>query len=375
MKIKIMLLFAIVSVLAAITLSPALNETVEVEPALALANRVTYKVYMDSIGIALHRHIAKTAQHEKADAVTDSSTGTAGNLKSAIAYALNIRTNLSHHFLSDSCHQGTGDNVTVLPTAIPLTATYAQYKNFVDSLRLSMNAHLGRTISTRYKLMGKDFTAKFIAHAGDTGAHIVADETFNTVTFDSTNIDSVNAGWNRLKSRWNGHIQLANADSASSPHWAYTNLDSITSPDATNYATLYALVDELYTKHKLHFARVAVHKAADTDTVTTAAVVSGKGHIAADTKTYTAHTGGHISYNLPYFNRLILQYTGSSVTTGGSFRYYKSIDGQDWQYLDSVSVTANGALIVDSLKWYPYFKVYLNKRTDGTYKIQFKGVK
>lgn len=383
MKIKIVLFLILVGVIYGITLSPRADETVTVESSLALANRASsYDLYSDSIGICLERHLAKTALHEKADAVTDSSTGSCDNLKSAIVYARDIYANLLEHFAMDSCHNGAADATTVLPTLITTSASYAEYKNFVDSLRLSMNAHFARTISTRYNLVMKGLVAKYISHCADTDVHYIADEVYNTLTFDSTNVDSSMAGANRYKSRWNSHIAAANANKSSEPHGEYNNTDSITAADATSYATLYDLVIDAYGKEKIHFAHAyeasvdSVHQIADVDTITTAIVVKGGGHIAADTKTYTAHTGAPLAYRLPAWDRMTIQYTGSSVSTGASFYHYGSLDGVNYAFIDSTSVTGNGATLKHfNTNYYPYMKIYLNKRTDGTYKIQFGGGK
>jgi hypothetical protein len=342
--------------------------TQTVETSLTAANRYTYDAMLDSINLNLDRHYLKTANHDIADVTTDSVTGSAVTLRTAVTYARALRTGIRAHLANAAAHSGGADITTVVPADISATATYAQTKTFTDSLVLCMNAHFRRTISTRYNILGKEFTADFIAHAAkdtsDTDSvHKAPDTTWNTVTYDSTNIDSSYASWNRLKSRFNGHA------ASTTFHLATTR--PIETPNATSRATLYALVNALRTAYNAHAVDLTKHVKADSGLITGAAVTVGGGHIAADAKTWTG--AGHIEYAFPnYSDQMKIQYTGSSVSTGASFYHYGSVDGITYAFIDSTSVTANGAVLKSFTSWYPYMKIYCNKRTDGTYKIQLR---
>lgn len=383
MKIKIFIMLLFVSICFGLTLNYMTDETIPLEPAQTAANRIEYRALMDSASYNIWQHKYKTANHDVADSATyyltanDSCYGTADNLTQAIRWAISFYDYLTDHYAADSSHCGAADNVTVLPKLITVNATYAQFHNFMDSCLISMNNHFGRVSDTRYKILGKEAVADFIAHcAKDTSdtdsVHWTPDVTYNSVTFDSTNVDSVMAGWNRIKSRYNSHIAVAGTG-GSDPHQSYTNADSVTAADATNLATLYDLISDYKTKYNQHIARTGtVHYTADTGTITGAALVKGTGHIEADTNTYTDNA--YVNWSTWPFSYCLIQYTGSSVSTGASFYKYGSIDGKNYAYIDSTSVTADGAKM-DSMAWFPWIRIMLNKRTDGTYKVDFKGAK
>jgi hypothetical protein len=520
MKIKLLIMLLLVSISFGLTLNYMTDETIPLEPAQTAANRIEYRAFMDSASYNIWQHKTKTANHDYADSATyyltanDSCYGTADNLTQAIKWAISFYEYLTDHYAADSSHCGAADNVTVLPKLITVNATYPQFHNFVDSCLISMNNHFGRVADTRYKILGKEAVADFIAHcakptttrynilgkeavadfiahcAKDTSdsdsVHWVPDITFNTITYDSTNIDSSYASWIRLRSRWHGHIQAAlgdgtkphkeytnedsmtfsgnpsnkidlilfanefktkynqhvaraytaetdsvhyladanlittasiatteaphwtpdvtyntitfdstNVDSVfagwnrvksrfnshiavagtggSDPHQSYTNADSVTAANATNLATLYDLIADYKAKYNQHIARTGtVHYTADTGAITGATLVKGKGHIEADTNTYSDNA--FVNWSTWPFSYCLIQYTGSSVTHGASFYKYGSLDGKNYAYIDSTSVTADGAKM-DSMAWFPWVRIILNKRTDGTYKVDFKGAK
>lgn len=390
MKFKLIIMLVIVSLMYGITLRYDNSNVETVESALGGQNLLTYRAYLDTISYSIWEHKYLTASHEKADSTTyfstanDSVYGNDGTLRQTIAYLTNIRAYLSEHMALDSCHNGSADEATVLPAVITYSpnTTLAEVKNYADSLKLSMNAHFARTISTRYKILGKEITADFIAHcANDTtdggDVHYKADETYNTVTFDSTNVDSVIAGFNRLKGRYNGHLSLY-AEDGSEVHQGHDATDSVTVADATNYATLYALVNSLKAKYNAHCAQTSavwvssIHKAADaTNVVTGADVTVGGGHIAADAGTLTGLA--HTAYYMSDYARVNVTAVASAVASGAILYIAGSHDDITYFVQDSIVVTADGLNPKQITALWKYIKVYCNAYTDGTYKIQFLG--
>jgi hypothetical protein len=380
MKIKIAIMLFFVSLVFGLTLNLQPGKLNEVT-GLTLANALTDEAILDSMNAKLTLHYAKTASHEYADETTTVPTASnASALPQAITDANAVRTSMLAHFALDSCHNGGADITVSIPGALSTNASEEAYNTYINALNVAMTSHRANTISTRYNYLGKITMAAFIAHcAKDTSdvdsVHWVPDETYNTVTYDSTNIDSSIASWNRLKGRFNSHIQFATGD-GSEPHKEYTNLDSITSADATNYATLYALANEVKAKYNLHAARSytvevdSVHFKADAGVVSTADVTVGGGHIAADATTFTQRRHG--GYSIPYrTDRITVQFTGTGITTGASFRCYGSIDPDlyGWVYIDSTATLTAGTFKHYNTNFYPYMKWYMSQRTDGTWKI------
>jgi hypothetical protein len=405
MKIKVFIMLIFAMFVFGLTLQVNYNDPVNVETGLKAMNRLTYRAVMDSTSNNIWMHKYKLANHDKADSATyyltpnDSVYGTDDNFYKAISYALSIRNYLEDHFAADSSHCGAAETTTELPKAIdPITATYAQYNNFVDSLMSSYNAHLGRLISYRYKYIGKLWTAAFIAHcAKDTTdaakVHWVPDETYNTVTFDSTNIDSVKASYIRLKGRFNGHLSLWGSKAANKAHHAFDRADSLTSPDPTNYSQLFDLVIEMRTKLNNHFAKDtltttpsgdwgnAVHLLRDPSVLTVATVTKGGGHIAADANTYSDQA--YVNWAIPPNDRFTIQYTPAANDTA-NFYHYGSVNGLTYAFIDSVQII--GAAGVPQLKhlntnYYPYMRIMMNAkktfsgRNTGAWRIDFKGEK
>jgi len=384
MKIKLIIILCFISVIFGQGLTYTVNpggDPTTVESALGGANLLTYRAYADTISYNNWEHKYRTASHEYADSTTyyrtvnDSVFGGMSNPEVAIATLNANRTYLVAHMALDSCHNGAADATTVIPTARTYTSntTSDDIKEYADSLKLAQTSHFGRTISTRYKLLGKEFTSDFIAHcAKDTSdaadVHWFPDTLYNTVTFDSTNTDSVLASVIRLKGRFNSHI----ADTGF--HGTYLNADSILTANPTTYAGIYDAINELRTNYNTHAVRDtsatdSVHMKADTGLITTAAVVPGNGHIAADTGTLTGLA--YTCYNLSDYSRFAVYIVASSVSSGASIYIAGSPDNVNYAIKDSVVVTANGLQppkIITDL--YKYIKIYCDTWTDGAYKVQ-----
>lgn len=399
MKLKLFIILIFASLIFALTISVG-NEPVTVETGIKAMNRITYRALLDSTAYNSWQHKKKTTTHDKADNTTkyllpnDSVYGSDDNLQAAIIFALAERAYLAAHFANDSAHCGSADVTTVLPKAISIHDDYTKFNNFTDSLMLAQNTHFGRVKSTRYNYLMKIFVARYIAHcARDTSdasdVHFDPDITYNTLTFDSTNVDSTRAGMARAASRWNLHIRNLTA------HNVTGIIDSIRraidlTPDT--YAEMYILANELVTRSTLHYGRdttavtghdplLAIHKKADPNIVTTAAVSSGGGHIAADANTYIDNA--YVNWQIPSNDRFTLQYTPAANDTA-NFYYYGSVLGQTYAYIDSVAII--GVAGVPQLKhlntnYYPYFRVMMNAkktlsgRNTGAWRIDFRGEK
>lgn len=362
-----------------------------VETSLDTANTYSYKTLCDTVAAHLVLHYAKTTAHELADGTTESVTSTPiRSVRDAVSYLNSVRTSLVSHFSQDTCHVSGADETTSIPSALNSnTENYRALKNYASKLVEAIRTHKASEHSTRYKLLGKEFTADFIAHcANDTTdggtVHYKADETYNTVTFDSTNVDSIMAGWNRLKGRYNGHLSLY-AEDGSEVHQGYNVADSITTADATDYTTLIALVNEAKEKYNQHCARdttgtawtASVHKEADaTNTVTTSDVSTTGRHISADDTELLSNFAeiAHDYLSVPeYMDRITIQISGTGTSSGASFRTYGSLDGDTWTYIDSTAViTENGSLHPINTNYWPFIKVYCSGYTDGTWEIKLE---
>jgi len=359
-----------------------------VETGLTSANRYDYEVIKDSTIATLTRHFDKAGEvHLVADETTvvPVSTNYSGKSTSGlITFGNAVRLVLISHFAQDSCHVNAADVTTVIPAALSTSASYESARDYINALNAALVTHQATAHSTRYNYLGKIFAAAMIVHfANDTSdvsdVHYWPDEINNaTAAFDTTNVDSTIAGWNRLAhNRWNPHIAryIANGDSV---HYGYNALDSIFTV-ANDQTSLVTLSNEAITVLNQHVVRDttatdSVHVKADINLITTAAVSTTSGHIAADATTFTGR--GHTYYYVKKPDRLTVTFSGSGVSTGASFYSYGSIDGDDWYYIDSTSVTTNTAVPAHyNTNLHPYMKFFLNKRTDGTYKIQFRGEK
>jgi|GEM_PF-5062040 len=355
-----------------------------VETGLTSANRYDYEAIKDSTIATLTRHFDKAGEvHLVADETTvvPVSTNYSGKSTSGlITFGNAVRLVLISHFAQDSCHVNAADVTTVIPAALSTSATYESARDYINALNAALVTHQATAHSTRYNYVAKIAAASLISHcARDTSdasnVHWGPDEIWNaTISLDTTSVDSTCAGLNRLASRFNGHQMRCTANGDSIHHF-FTNLDSITTI-AIDRETATALVNEFLIKFNLHLVRdiLGVHNHADTNLITTAAVSTTSGHIAADATTFTGR--GHTYYYVSKPDRLTVTFSGSGVSTGASFYSYGSIDGDDWYYIDSTSVTTNTAVPAHyNTNLHPYMKFFLNKRTDGTYKIQFRGEK
>lgn len=367
-----------------------------VETGLTAANRYDYDAVKDSTIATLERHFDKAgAVHLVADGVTAIPISTNYSGKSTadlITFGNVARLALISHFAQDSCHVNGADVTTTVPGALSTSASYESARNYINAINTSLTTHQERAHSTRSKIVLKELLADFITHcAADTAdgsnkIHFIPDIVFNGVAMDSTGggvpaavDDSLFSAANVYKRHHNGHVG-AFATNGSKPHNGHNATDSITAADATDYTTFVALVNEERTKYNLHAPRTSavyvscIHKNADANIVTTAAVSTASGHIAADGAGFIGR--GHNYYYVKKPDRLTVTFTGTSVSTGASFYTYGSLDGDDWYYIDSTSVVANGAKPAHyNTNLHPYMKFYLNKRTDGTYNIQFRGEK
>lgn len=396
MKIKVFIMLIFAGVVFGITRDLPTAKLETVSSGLTAVNVYSMDALCDSINAVQTRHRAKAATtHEKADATTTAPTvynvvATAD----AVNYLNGLRTALISHYAKDSCHVNGADATTTVPAAIGTSATIETIKTYAAALNTSQASHLARAHSTRYAWLLKEVIADFIAHcANDTidggTVHYKPDTSFNTVTMDSTGggdpaavDDSLFSAANVLKRHYNGHVGLFAANGSKS-HQGHVAADSVTVANATNYTTLVALVNSIKAKYNTHLARTSavwvtsIHKAADaTNTSTVAAVSTASGHITTDTSTFTG--AGHHFYAIPQgVKKLTVQYTGSSVSSGASFRTYGSLDPElyGWVYIDSTeTLTANGFKHYNT-NLYPFMKFYMSARADGTWNIGIQAEK
>lgn len=346
-----------------------------VESSIAEANRYSTVTVLDSLTANFIRHKASTARHLVADGVSVNPVKVAlGEKRSVITYANNIRSGLYTHYAQDSCHVNGADITTYLPPACSYSADDQAVIEYITALTTSLNTHYAQQHSGRYNILAKEWFADYTAHCSkDTtdadDVHFAPDTLYNTVTLDTTNIDSTCASLNRGASRFNSHI----ADLGF--HKTYVVADSVLTV-ATDYTSATTLINELRTKYNSHAPRDtsstdSVHYKADPNVVTTASVSTASGHIVSDTATYSGRT--HNTYfmvGISRWNAVIEPIVAGS--TGASFYGCGSIDGNTWVYIDSVQVVDVPRALQYSVYW-PYYKVYCNKRTDGTYKITLRG--
>lgn len=389
MKLKLIVILLVTSLVFALSIDMKTGSLVDVDTGLATANTFDYDAVLDSLAAYYVLHAADTGIHEVADATTTAPTGSGKSLPDDIRFANSIRTALIAHFAVDSVHVNGADASTSVPGALSTSATLEAFKTYVTALRTSASTHKARAHSTRYKYLLKELIADFIAHcANDTTdggtVHYKADETFNTVAMDSTGggvpadvLDSLLSAANVLKVHYNGHVGLF-AEDGSEVHQGHVAADSVTTADATNYTTLVALVNAIKTKYNAHCARTSetwissIHKAADeTNTSSVAAVSTASGHITADSRTPNEY--GHYAFKVPdNTQRITLQYSGTGISTGASFRIYGSLDGENWTYIDSTSTITTPTFKHLNTNYYPYIKTYMSKRTDGTWNVKLQ---
>jgi hypothetical protein len=392
MKIKlfIMLIFAVS--LFSLSIDMKTGTPVTVDEGLTAANTFDFDAMLDSLKAFQAFHIDDEAVHEVEDSTTVAPTGSGVSLPDAIRYANSIRASMVIHFAIDSVHVNGKDATTTIPGALNATGSLEAFKTYSANLRTAWNTHKARAHSTRYKFLLKELIADFIAHcANDTidggTVHYKPDTTFNTVAMDSTGAavdaaipDSLYSAANVLKRHYNGHVGLFAAN-GSNVHQGHVAADSVTVANATNYTTLVALVNSIKAKYNAHCARTSstwvtsIHKAADaTNTSTVAAVSTASGHIVADSRAVNEY--GHYAFKVPdNTQRITLQYSGSSITTGASFRIYGSLDGVNWAYIDSTATITTPTLKHLNTNYYPYIKTYMSKRTDGTWTVKLQAEK
>ena len=393
MKIKLIIMVSFCIMLFAVQRNMTDGTVITYESGLDTANVMTYNALIDSLRAHIMIHYDKEAVHEMEDSTTTAPTAyTVKSVQDGVVYANRIRTSFIEHLSQDSVHVNGADATTSIPSALSESTTnYDALKDYISKLITSITTHKARAMDTRYNILGKTFAASYIAHcARDTSdsdsVHWVPDETYNTVTFDSTNVDSTKASWNRLKSRFNSHIAFATGD-GSEPHKEYTNADSITAADATTYTTLTLLVSDSWTKFDQHVMRLytmdsdSVHYlAGGADTLAVAEIETTAGnHIIADATSLEANFAelGYSTFAVPdWIETAVIQINASSTSSGANFRCYGSIDGDNWVYADSTgTITGNAEMNPFVTNRWAFIKVYCNAYTDGTYNILLRGVR
>lgn len=380
MKKTLILLFFMFVVAFAITIETNNRNTYTVENDLTTVNAYEYKALNDSIAGSGNLHKVKTSLHSKADNTTIMPTGTCRGFVDGITSAIAIYNFLAEHMVLDSCHAGI-DTTTVLPKLINTNVGYPAYKNFVDSVSLAWKSHQSLTMSNKYYILGDDIGLAWLDHCGrDTtgvdSCHKEADTVYNTVAIDTTNRDSLIVGLNRFKARYIPHTidTLYHQTPDSVNLW-----DETLYPDLTTGSTWTEIFDfenyakNRYNSHVVMSTDSTYHIKADTNLITRADIIKNGGHIIADTSTFTGF--GHLIYEPTYYDVLMLQYSGSSVSTGATFYNYGSIDGIDWFFIDSLNVTDNEPVPKHITTFYPFYKTFLKTRADGTYNIKLKGGK
>lgn len=78
-------------------------------------------------------------------------------------------------------------------------------------------------------------------------------------------------------------------------------------------------------------------------------------------------TGAGTAIDMSNFNKITVQYTASSVTTGGTVKLQGSIGGTNWYDLDTESITANGTTYGSVNGKHKFVRTNVTTRTDGTY--------
>ena len=371
---KLLIMLVIVGLLTAVTFDYRLGDTETVSNAIVRVNRITVDAMLDSLVANIDRHRVKTDYHEKGDENSKMLQSYATNLRDATIYFNNIVDYLTTHFANDTAHVNP-DITTTLPEKWINTSQIPPLELFeimVDSLKKSITAHKANKQDGRHYYLAKDLRARYIAHLADDAAHKEADlnAIHSVAVLDTTNIDSLALFCNRFTKAYNLH-RVEKDDL----HNAADTLNVLDSLRSTRRKDIYAWLNaakSALTKHQQDGGTSKIHVEADTDTVTTANVVTGV-HIAADEATHIYD--GHYVYMIPTtVKRVTATVTASGITTGGSVVFYGSLDSQNWVRQDSLAVSANGttAKYLNTNYW-KYFKAYLNTRTDGTYTIKFTG--
>lgn len=351
-----------------------INETT----GLVLANTLTDEAMLDSMMAGLTLHYAKTAVHDYADAATSVPTASdATALSACITDANNFRTSLIAHLASDSCHCGAAETSTTIPTALSTSASVEAYNTYINALNAAMTTHRAVVASVKAPIMYAEIRNQFATHIAiaDT-LHTVADATHTPVAVDTTNIATYAAKLNLLKANFNAHhhsdsLHIA-VDVVVADSMQLANLDESTPKlqDVINFE------NELKRVYNKHLANDSIHVggAVDQENLVTRADIALGGHIIADATTFTSTR--HNNYKIPEgMDRITVQFSGSGVTTGASFRCYGSIDPSQygWIYIDSTSTLTGDSFKHYNTNFYPYMKWYMSKWTDGTWKIGITG--
>ena len=80
-------------------------------------------------------------------------------------------------------------------------------------------------------------------------------------------------------------------------------------------------------------------------------------------------TGAGPAINSSKFNKIGVQYTASSVSTGGTVLLQGSNDNSNWATLDTEAISANGTTHYQGDIKFKYVRANLSARTDGTYTV------
>jgi len=345
---------------------------------LVLANTLSDEAMLDSMNAGLTLHFAKTSVHDYADGATTVPTaGSANNLRNAITDANAYRTALVAHLASDSCHCGAAETSTTIPSAISTNATAEAYNTYINALNAAMTTHRAVTSTVKMPIMYAEIRNQFAAHIAiaDT-LHTVADLTHTPAAVDTTNIATYAAKLNLIKDQFNAHhhsdsLHIA-VDVAVADSMQLADLDE-TSPKVQDVINFENELKRVYNKHLANDS-IHVGGAVDEENLVTRDDLSLGGHIIADATTFTSRR--HDNYRIPpNTDRITVQFAGTSISTGASFRCYGSIDpySYGWVYIDSTATLTSDGFKHYNTNLYPYMKWYMSKRTDGTWKIGVTG--
>ena len=277
--------------------------------AIHLTADVTNTITEDAVGTAAIHLLDDTTNTDATPAVgtadvhlIDDATHTIGaadatNLATLKTLVNEIKTDYNLHLADTSVH-GAADAINVCAVdavgtaAVHLTDDVTHTIAAADATNLATLKTLSTELKTDYNLHIADVTSHGAADAtnpctadsmGTAAVHLIDDITHTVTSPDATTEATLRTLVNEIKSDYNAHLADTSVHGAADATNVVTSnpvgaaavhlIDdtaSITSPDATNLATLKTLTAELRTDYATHLANTTVHKAADTTYVATA---------------------------------------------------------------------------------------------------------